>query len=217
MLKHFTPILAASIFALGFSGLASAAPIGAESPVDGYHPNTGIERFHSANRLFAIELMDSPGGEFGEFGIYYDTDHRVTLFGSDDLGQGQAAMIDLVAGSVMDIDAETYDYFDPRRGDFGFYFSKNGHYIYSEAHLNAGLGLPISIGSYESMRSDEHYLITLEWWDADTNQTWAIEAVGGIRPSRDTGPSNAVPEPSAAMLFGLGALVMRGALRRRGR
>lgn len=122
-------------------------------------------------------------------------------------------MVDLVGGSVMDVDSASFDFFDARSGDFGFYFEKNGYLIFSEDILNAGNQLPTSIGTYESLRTEDQYLITLEWWDEDSGQTLAIEAVGGIRPS-DRQPSNAVPEPNAAMLFGLGALVFGGAVRR---
>ncbi|MDP6978868.1 MAG: PEP-CTERM sorting domain-containing protein [Myxococcota bacterium] len=217
MLKHFPRAAAATLFALivSVAPQAIAAPIGAEAPMPGYHTNSGVERFESTGWVFAIELKDSPGGEFGEFGIYYDTDTRITLFGADDMGSGQAAKVDLVGGSVMDVDSATDDFFDARNGDFGFYFAKNDEFVYTETHLNAHLKIPLALGTYESMRSPDQFLITLEWWDTQTKHTWAIEAVGGIRPSTGGGPTNAVPEPSAAMLFGFGALVMRSAIRRR--
>ncbi len=217
MLKHSPRAAAATLFALivSIAPQAIAAPIGADAPLAGYHTNSGIERFEATGQVFAIELRDSPGGEFGEFGIYYDTDSHITLFGADDMGSGQAAMVDLLGGSVMDVDSATYDFFDVRTGDFGFYFSKNGEYVHTEASLNVDLEVPISLGTYESMRSPDHFLITLEWWDEQIQRTLAIEAVGSVRPSTGLQPSNAVPEPSAAMLFGFGALVMRGAIRRR--
>lgn len=40
---------------------ASAAPIGAAAPIDGYGANSGIERFDADDTVFAVELMDSPG------------------------------------------------------------------------------------------------------------------------------------------------------------
>ncbi len=215
MLERFSRALIAMVVAVfaTAAGQASAAPIGTAAPIDGYHANSGIERFDSDGEVFAIELMDSPGGDLGEFGIYYDHDHHITLFGADDMDAGQSVMVDLIGGSVMDVDSATFDFFDAQTGDFGFYFAKDGHYVYSEAHLNADLTVPLSIGTYESVRSASNYLITLDFYDETTGQTWAMEAVGGVRPASQGVPTNAVPEPSAAMLFGLGALVMGSAIR----
>ena len=216
MSKDLSRAVAATPFALvgGLASQASAAPIGCAAPIDGYYENTGVERFEASGDIFAIELMDSPGGEFGEFGIYYDKNDRITLFGADDMGSGQSVLVDLVGGSVTDVDAETVDHFIARGGDFGFYFSKHDEYVYTETNLNSGLEIPVSVGTYESTESPDTYLITLDWFDEKRQSTYGMELVGGVTPS-EQGPSNAVPEPNAAMLFGLGALVLQGAIRRK--
>ncbi len=212
MLKISIRMLASVTFAAVLGVAAQASAIDYGMPVPGFDTDSGVERFKADGLVFAVELMDSPGGSFGEFGIYYDRDTRITLFGADDMGAGQAAMVDLVGGSVMDVDSLTYDFFDARSGSFGFYFEDDGVVTYSENHLNAGDGPPTSIGTYESLYSPLEYLITLERWEVDLNRRLALEVVGGIRPAHHS--TNAVPEPSGAMLFAMGALVMRGAVRR---
>ncbi len=200
---------------------ATAMPIGAAAPEAGYETNSGIERFVADGLVFAVELKDSPGGAFGSFGIYYDTDNLITLFGADDIGAGQSAMVDLTGGSVMDIDQSSYEFFDPRAGSFGFFFAAEDHVTYSEVSLNADSLLPTSIGTYAATDVPNSFLITFEWSGDGLDEVLAMEFVGNIRPADDgqaTGtrshPGSAVPEPSAALLFGVGALFVRRAVHR---
>lgn len=205
------------IAAIAFTGVLAAANFAGAVPIEpapdsDFASNSWIERFNANGLVFAVELQDSPGAEFGSFGIYYDTASRITLFGADDIGAGQAAMVDLVGGSVMDVDSISFDFFSPQTGDFGFYFETNEQTIYSESHLNSDPSA-MSIGTYASLTGADQYLITLDFWDEDTGSrsTLAIEAVGGIRAARG---SSAVPEPNAAILFGMGALVLGTGVRR---
>lgn len=215
MLKQWTRALVATAFvaAIGVASQASAVAIGAASTVNGYGANTGIERFTAGDQVLSMELKDTYGGEHSSFGIYYQKDELITLFGADDKGAGQSVMVDFVGGSVMDIDQNTFDSFDAREGDFGFYFKKGTYMTYSESALNKGNEHPTSIGTYQSESDPLKYLITFEWWDDDEQTMLGLELVGGISPS-ERRVSNAVPEPSAAILFGIGAFAMHGAVRK---
>lgn len=215
MLKRRTLRLAGMVFAgiLCTTTLANASPIGSTAPLPGFENDNGAERFISDGLFFTVELKESPGQEFGSFGIYYDPETLITLFGADDVGWGQVAMVDLTHGVVMDVDRYTFDYFNPQLGDFGFFFETDGNVTYSQADLNLGNGTSSSVGTYQSIYSDQVFLITHEVWSENLRETFTIEAVGGIRAAgRPIG--NPVPEPAGALLFGLGAMVIGGATRR---
>ncbi|MFT5694997.1 MAG: hypothetical protein ACI9QQ_000972 [Myxococcota bacterium] len=215
MIMQWTKALVttALVAAVSLTSQASAAPIGAASPDAGYGVNTGVERFTAGDQILSLELKDTYGGVHSSFGIYYEKDDLITLFGADDMGAGQSAMVDLAGGSVMDVDQNTFDFFDPKSGDFGFFFKKGTYITYSEMANNEGNEHPTSIGTYQSLTDPLKYLISFEWWDEDQQTILGLELIGGIRPSE--GPvTNAVPEPSAAILFGIGAFAMHGAVRK---
>ena len=204
--------------------VALALYVGQSSPLPGFSADDGTELWIPEPDVFAVELFDvgvPSTTVLSAFGFYFADDPSVVIpifsMADQDLGGGdQLAVVDFVAGTVLDVDesiaagTEVFEAsFTPVAGPLGFFYvlqstDPNNAFevaLFTQSALNGGVDY---FGTFRSMSAPDEYLIGADGAGVDL----MLNFIGGISP---------IPEPVSGVLFAAGGLVVALTLRKTAR
>jgi hypothetical protein len=209
MKKFNLALTVLSVCLMLIGGTAGATIIGGPGP-DGYGADDGTSLFIPSQPVFSLEIADLGGSVFpSSFGFYFDSNpaELFAIFGPEDQGGDQQAMIDFTQGMVFDLDAPAVqDAFTPGIATIGFVYALDltsvnlgGFLAYTDPSLNGGVDMA---ATFPYSTDPSTYMIGFE---APDGNPVSFNIVSGVNP---------VPEPGTLLLLGSG-LAGIAALRRR--